>query len=81
MRISTPESDSESMCSPSINVQFPSTTLSLIAILQVALPSGWNRGVSVWLQGPEHYALTVVGAVTEELFLAQVVLPLAGMQE
>jgi len=37
----------------------------------------WDQTSSRWLQGPAEFALTVVGAVTQQLFSGQVVLGVA----
>ncbi|MBV8084031.1 MAG: hypothetical protein JO247_04365, partial [Chloroflexi bacterium] len=57
----------------------PAAAFAVLAVVQLLGPNGWNRQVSIWLQGPEVHWLTVLGAATDALFLAETVLPLAAV--
>jgi membrane-associated phospholipid phosphatase len=57
----------------------PAAAFGVLAVVQLLGPSSWNRQVSVWLQGPEVMWLTLLGAATDALFLAETVLPLAAL--
>ncbi|MFI5268991.1 MAG: phosphatase PAP2 family protein, partial [Chloroflexota bacterium] len=58
----------------------PAVLFAIVAVLDQIRPvAAWNDSFSVWLQGPQEPALTVVGFFTDWLFSAQLVLGLAAL--